>query len=65
MTLEEAFIGEKTEVGNLRIFRCPMYVHIPQERRMKLDLSGRKGVFVGYIESAKAYRIYIPRERNI
>ena len=30
-----------------------------------MDPSSRKGVFVGYRESAKAYRIYIPRQRKI
>lgn len=60
MTLEETFTCEKPKIGHLRIFRCPVHVHVPWERRMKLDPSGRKGVFVGYSESAKAYRIYIP-----
>ena len=35
-----------------------MYIHIPKEKRTKLDPSGRKGIFVGYSESSKAYRIY-------
>ena len=35
-----------------------MYIHIPKEKRTKLDPSGRKGTFVGYFESSKAYRIY-------
>ena len=60
MTPEEAFTGEKPKIGHLRIFGCPVYVHVPRERRMKLDPSGRKGIFVGYSESANAYRIYIP-----
>ena len=35
-----------------------MYIHIPKEKRAKLDPSGKKGIFVGYSESSKAYRIY-------
>ena len=35
-----------------------MYIHIPKEKRMKLDHSGKKGIFVGYSESSKAYKIY-------
>jgi hypothetical protein len=27
---------------------------------MKLDPSGKKGIFVGYSETSKAYRVYIP-----
>ena len=29
MTPEEAFIGEKPEIGHLRIFGCSVYVHVP------------------------------------
>ena len=61
MTPEVAFTGEKPEIGHLRIFRCLVYIHVPWERRKKLEPSGKKGVFVGYSESTKAYRIYIPR----
>ena len=64
-TPEEAFTAEKPKIGGLRIFECPMYVHLPQERRMKLDPSGKKGIFVGYSEFAKAYWIYIPGQRKI
>jgi hypothetical protein len=59
MTPEEAFTGVKPEVGHFRIFGCPVYIHIPKEKRSKLEPSGRKGTFVGYNESSKAYQIYI------
>jgi hypothetical protein len=60
MTPKEAFIKVKPEVRHFKIFGCPIYIHVPKEKRTKLDPSGRKGTFVGYIESSKAYRIYIP-----
>ena len=37
-----------------------MYIHIPKEKRTKLDPSGKKGIFVGYSENSKAYRICFP-----
>ena len=37
-----------------------MFVHIPKEKRTKLDPSEKKGIFVGYYEVSKAFRIYIP-----
>ena len=64
-TSEEVFSGKKPEVSHLRIFGYPMYIHIPKEKRTKLDPSGKKGIFVGYSESSKAYRIYFPRFKNI
>jgi transposase InsO family protein len=65
ITLEEAFTGVKLEIGHLRIFGCPIYFHVPKEKRSKLEPSGRKGTFVGYNESSKAYQIYIPGQRHI
>ena len=64
-TPEEVFSGKKPEVSHLRIFGCPVYIHIPKEKRTKLDPSGKKGIFVGYSESSKDYRIYLPRFKNI
>jgi hypothetical protein len=65
MTPEEAFSGKKPNVENLKIFGCPVYSHIPKDKRNKLEPSGKKGIFVGYSESSKAYRMYIPEQHNI
>ena len=64
-TLEEVFSGKKPEVSHLRIFGCPLYIHIPKDKRKKLDPLGKKSIFVGYSESQKAYRIYFPGFKNI
>ena len=45
-TPEEVFSSKKPKVSHLRIFGCPMYIHIPKEKRTKLDPSGKKGIFV-------------------
>ena len=52
---EEDFSGEKLEVNHLRIYGFPVYIHIPKEKRTKLDTSGRKGIFVGYSDTSKTY----------
>jgi hypothetical protein len=59
-TPEEMFSGEKPKVIHLRIFGFLVYVHVPREKISKLEPSGKKGIFVGYSESSKAYRVYIP-----
>ena len=33
------------EVIHLRIFCCPVYIHIPKEKRTKLDSLGKKDIF--------------------
>ena len=58
-TPEEVYIGKKPEVSHLKIFGCLRYVHILKEKRTKLDPSRKKGIFVGYCEVSKAFRIYI------
>jgi hypothetical protein len=65
MTPEESFSSKKPNVENLRIFGCLVYSHIPKDKRNKLEPSGKKGIFMGYSDSAKAYRIYIPEKHKI
>jgi hypothetical protein len=52
-------------VGHLRIFGCPVYIHVPKDKRTKMEPSGKKGIFVGYSTTSKAYRIYVLGERHI
>ena len=64
-TPKEVFSDKKPKFSHLRIFGCPVYIHILKEKRMKLDPSGKTGIFVGYSESSKAYRIYFTGFKNI
>jgi hypothetical protein len=64
-TPEEMFTGKKPEVSHLKIFGCPIFIHIPKEKINKLEPSEKKGIFVGYCEVSKAFRIYIPGHRHI
>ena len=42
-----------------------MYVHIPKEKKTKLDSSGRNSIFIGYNDTSKAYWIYFTGFKNI
>jgi hypothetical protein len=64
-TPEEMFTRKKPEVSHLKIFGCPVFIHIPKEKRNKLEPSGKKGILVGYCEVSKAFRIYIPGHCHI
>jgi hypothetical protein len=64
-TPKEMFTEKKPEVSHLKIFGCPVIVHIPKEKRTKLEPSGKKGICVGYCEVSKAFRIYIPGYHHI
>ena len=40
---------------NLRIFGCPVFIHINQG---KLNTRALKGIFVGYPDGVKGYRVW-------
>jgi hypothetical protein len=59
------FSGKKPEVSHLKIFGCPIFVHILKEKRTMIYSLGKKGIFVGHCEVSKAFRIYIPGYHHI
>ena len=54
-TPEESFSGEKLEVNHFIIFVFPTCIHVPKEKMTRLDPFGRKGIFIGYSDTSKAY----------
>eukprot|EP00253_Pinus_taeda_P025730 PITA_25730 len=41
-TPKEVFSGVKLDIGHLRILGCPVYFHVPKDKRNKLEAIGRK-----------------------
>ena len=64
-TPEEAFTGVRTNVEHFRMFGCLTFSHVPSEKRAKLEPTAEKGIFVGYSETSKGYRIYIPAQQKL
>ena len=46
----------------LRVFRCPAYYHIKED---KLHLRAKKGVFVGFKKAIKGYKFWDPKTRSL
>jgi hypothetical protein len=40
-------------------------VHIPDDKRWKLDSKSKRCIFVGYSDSTKAYKLYDEEVRDI
>ncbi|PWA57377.1 copia-type polyprotein [Artemisia annua] len=59
-TPQEAWNGMKPTVSHLRVFESIAYVHVPSQRRSKLDDRSEKHVFVGYDKHSKGYKLYSP-----
>ncbi|GJU87479.1 retrovirus-related pol polyprotein from transposon TNT 1-94 [Tanacetum coccineum] len=57
-TPQEALNGLKPTVSHLRVLGSIKYVHVPSQRRSKLNDRSEKHVFVGYDKQSKAYKLY-------
>ncbi len=58
MTSEEKFTSKNPDVSHLRVFGCIAYVHVPDEKRLKLDPKAGKCIFIGYSLEQKGYRCF-------
>ena len=56
-TLYEVRTGNKPDISHLRVFGCRAYVHIPDEKRKKLEPKSMKCLFIGYAELEGVKRI--------
>ena len=64
-TPEEKWSGRKPSVNYFRVFGCIAHVHVPKEKRLKLDDRSLKCVLFGVSEESKAYRLYDPATNKI
>jgi hypothetical protein len=46
------------------VFGSIAYVHIPKEKRRKLDAKAEKCIFVGYSDEQKGYKCYNPQTKR-
>lgn len=54
----EFWFGKKPSIDHLRVFGCEVYTHVPKEKRRKWDVKSVAGIFVGYCENTKGYRVW-------
>lgn len=64
-TPEEIWSKQKPNLSSLRVFGCKAMVHIPKEKRKKLDSKSNECIFVGYSDQTKGYRLYNPKSRAV
>jgi hypothetical protein len=48
MTPKEKFTSKKLDVSHFKVFGCIAYVHVPDEKRSKLDPKVEKCTFIEY-----------------
>uniref|UniRef100_H3H730 Integrase catalytic domain-containing protein n=1 Tax=Phytophthora ramorum TaxID=164328 RepID=H3H730_PHYRM len=54
----EIVYKSKPSVKHMRVFGCQTYILTPKEKRRKWDPKARAGLFLGYEQVSKAYRLY-------
>jgi hypothetical protein len=65
ITPQEAWSDLKSTVSHLKVFGSVAYVHIPDQRRVKLDDKSLKLIYVGYDERSKTYKLFDPTNKKI
>jgi hypothetical protein len=63
-TPNEVWSGKKPSVSHLKVFGRDAFVHVPKEKRIKLDEKAVKCIFIGYKEGMKGYELWDPTSRK-
>ena len=63
-TPQEVWTGKKPSIKYLKVFGCDAYVHVPKEKRSKLDNKGKKCIFIGYKDGMKWYKLWNTITKN-
>ena len=58
-TPQEVWKIKKPSIKHMKVFGCDVYVHVPKEKRNKLDNKAEKCIFIGYKYVMKGYKIWI------
>lgn len=61
----ELWHNKEVKIDHLRIFGSEVFIHIPREKRKKLDPKASKCIFVGYDNHSKGYRVWNPKSSKI
>lgn len=64
-TPREVWIGKKPSLSHMRVFSCDAYVHVPKEKRTKLDNRSERCIFSWYKDGLKCYKIWNPKTRTV
>ena len=64
-TPEEIWSGRLPNLKFLKVFGCPALLHIPKEKRNKLEGKSIECFMMGYSTESKAYRLFNPENYGI
>lgn len=64
-TPHELWFKRKPTINHLRCFGSEVFSHVPKEKRRKWDSKAIRGIFVGYCDNTKGYRVWFPDQQKI
>ena len=64
-TPHEVWSSKKPSIAHLKVFGCDAFMHVPKEKRRKLDNKSEKCIFVGYKDGIKGYKLWNHVTRKI
>jgi len=62
---QEVWTSKKSSLSHLRVFGYDAYVHVPKEKRTKLDSKSKRCIFIGYKDGLNGYKIWNPETRKV
>ena len=65
ITPHEKYYGRKLDLSHLKIFGTIAFMHIPDEKRQKLDPKSEKCIRVGYSLEQKGYKYFNSSIRKV
>ena len=64
-TPHEVWTGKKPSISHMRVFGCDAYLHVPKDKRTKLDSKFERCIFIGYKDGLKGYNIWNIETRKL
>jgi hypothetical protein len=61
----QAYTGIQPSIAHMWPFGCPCFIHVSKQLRKKLDAKSKAGIFLGYSEETKRYRLWIPEKQQV
>ena len=58
----QAAVQMVPELADLRVFGCRVFLHVPKERRLKMEPKARLGIHVGYQPANNTYMVWVPED---
>ena len=62
---EEEWLGRRISYSHLPVYGCQAFVHVPKEKRSKLDSKSQECIFLAYGEDQYGFRLWDPVAKKI